>query len=575
MSQKHEINKFFTDTKILSKLFFFRFFRNELMPFENESEFNFIVVLSIISALGLFFTFNLLFKYVFVPENGNSWLEKSYIILIFMLMVGFITLIEWDVLFPDKIDYSVLGTLPIEARTIFISKFISFLLFVTLFAFSANVFSAFFFPVFLGVYYNSSSPLFFIRFFLVHLVSALFAGMLIFFSLLILRGVFTIIFPLKFYKKISSSVKGILLVFILTIFAYIPQINKMLNETMHSGDKSKLFYFPNMWFTGLYEYLLGRNFIFYKRLSTIAIYSLLLTFFLSVGVFLISYLKYSKTGFSCSEGGEIKNRFKVKLKEIFNSIFLKNPTEKAIYYFLKKSLNRSSKQKLKVYAYSAVGIGIIISKYITEHSYLNHHKKFFEWHSVVFSAPFIFFLFLLIGLRSASNIPINPESNWIFKLTENKNKKFYIRAIHKSIFFQNIIPLMIFFSLFYSFIWNFKKSMLFTLYILFIIFIVEQLIFLNIKFIPYTRISLPGKSTHKLLLVPYFLLFLIYISSTSYFGYWLCVYPELYYKNFLFLSIPFTLIFLLMKKFFEKENFNLVFEEEPEPVMLNFHPVKY
>ena len=75
---KETIKREYDKIKRLTSLFFLRFFRNESMPFENESEFNLIVILSIISILGLFFTYNMLFRYIFVPENWNSWYEKSY-----------------------------------------------------------------------------------------------------------------------------------------------------------------------------------------------------------------------------------------------------------------------------------------------------------------------------------------------------------------------------------------------------------------------------------------------------------------------------------------------------------------
>jgi len=568
------MKKLITQIRRLTELFFIRFFRNDSMPFENESEANIIVILSIICMLGFFFTYNMLLHYIFTPENGNSWNEKSQIILIFMLMIGFITLLEWEVLLPDKNDYIVLTPLPVNPNIIFISKFLSFILFVALFAFSANLLSAFFFPVFLSAFYKGGTAFYFIYFFFVHLLVAFSANIFVFFVLLSLKGILMIFLPMRIYRKISSIMQGGLMIIMLSIYAFIPKMCSILFELMKKGDK-RVLYYPQMWFTGLYEYLLGRRTPVYAKLSSFALYSLLASFILAIIVFSFSYAKHAKNA------GEVLNRKKINkqpiysfFRKIFNFMFLKDQTEKAVFYFMNKTLKRSGKHRVKLFGFMAAAIAIIVSKFVTEQRTMEYIKQLGEWHKVIYSLPFIIWFFLIIGLRAVSNHPVSPSSNWIFRLTENKDKRPYRRGVHKTIILSNIIPIFLILLLFYSFIFGFEKALIFNLYSLFIGFLMEEILFFNIKIIPYTCVSLPGKGNLKLFFIVYLLIFLLYVSVTGYFGYWIIEVPSLF-KNFVLVAVISLFVLFFIKKIFEKPNFDLVFEEEEEEVMLSFHPVKY
>jgi len=565
---KKRMGKIIKKIKILVNLFFLRFFRNENMPFENEAEAKFIFILVLFSVLSLFFSFNLLFKYVFVPENGNSWQEKSQIILIFMLVIGFITVLEWDVLLPDKSDFYVLGPLPLGKGIILSSKFISFLSFVGLFAFTTNFLSALFFPVFLTAFYSHSSPFFFILFSIVHLIISFLANIFTFFFFLFISNFLFILLPSKFFKKVSSMVRGMVMIAILSIYAFLPELYSFLPEMVNRGDK-RIFYFPHLWFTGFYENLLGRSNSLTVKMSRLSILSVIVVLFLSFITYGIAFYKNTRSVSKSREGSSFaKKHPSYSISRIFHNLLFKSQPEKAIFYFLKKTLKRSEKHRVKLYSFLAVSIGIIISKYLTEQNLLKNVSNFKEWSKVIYSAPFIIWFFYMAGLRSIANNPYNPSANWIFKITEKKDKAIYHRAIHKFNILQNIIPISLLLFLFYLFVWDIKKSLIITFFSFFAAFFIEEILFFNIKKIPYTCISLPDKGNLKMLFIPYLLLFLFYTQAMGYFSYWIVEYPH-YFKNLLYIGILLLLFLFIIKRIFEKREFSLVFEEEPEPEFLS------
>ena len=111
-------------TFILVRHFFFRLFNNDFIAFEDQMKEKTLSFLALTAIFSAHIANTNLMKYMFVPDEGISWVEKCYFISFVMVLMGFITLFEWDVLFPDERDFANLIILPIKLRTIFVSKFI-------------------------------------------------------------------------------------------------------------------------------------------------------------------------------------------------------------------------------------------------------------------------------------------------------------------------------------------------------------------------------------------------------------------------------------------------------------------
>ncbi|MCU0243290.1 MAG: hypothetical protein MUE80_00750, partial [Acidobacteria bacterium] len=119
---------------LLTRHFFERLFHNDLVEFEDQMKERLIVALALLAVFFFWASELMLFKYHFVPDTGRSWQEKSYLLTLMMLVFGVITLLEWDVLFPDRRDFLNLAPLPVRLRTVFAAKLASFVLFAATFS---------------------------------------------------------------------------------------------------------------------------------------------------------------------------------------------------------------------------------------------------------------------------------------------------------------------------------------------------------------------------------------------------------------------------------------------------------
>ena len=66
------------------------------------------------------------------------WSDRCLYLSFSMLVMGAVTVLEWDALFPDRRDYATLTPLPISSRTIFLGKVGALALFLVAFTVAVN-----------------------------------------------------------------------------------------------------------------------------------------------------------------------------------------------------------------------------------------------------------------------------------------------------------------------------------------------------------------------------------------------------------------------------------------------------
>src|SRR5450755_89002 len=139
----------------LARHFFSRFFDNDLVALgESAGDMRATVVniLAMLAAPGMLLPFLFLSKYVKLQDapmyvrDLASLGEKEFFICFSMTVMGLVTVIEWEMLFPDRRDYANLTPLPIRLRTMFGAKIAALLAFLAIFSLAINAFSPLMFP---------------------------------------------------------------------------------------------------------------------------------------------------------------------------------------------------------------------------------------------------------------------------------------------------------------------------------------------------------------------------------------------------------------------------------------------
>jgi len=145
--------------------------------------------------------------------------DKCYFLWVFMLLLGFLTVVEWDVIFPDRRDYINIVPLPVRVRTLFLAKSASFFLFIGIYSAAAHSLASFSFGYFL-TRFRSGSPLFILRYMGAHLIAGSAANIFLFFLCVFIQGLLMSLLSYGLYRRISLLLRFVLstsIVFLLIV----------------------------------------------------------------------------------------------------------------------------------------------------------------------------------------------------------------------------------------------------------------------------------------------------------------------------------------------------------------------
>ncbi len=558
---------------ILVRHFYRRLFINDVVFFEEQMKEKVIAVLAIFAVFSAHLSHRLLWKYVWIPDAGISWVEKCYFMFFLMVLMGLIAVLEWDAIFLDSRDYSNLLSLPVKIRNLFSAKFASVWFFVFMFYLVVNSLSTILFWFYLPQW-QSSSIFYGLRFMLIHWISAFAASFFAFFILGFFMGTLISIFGYKIFNQISALLRPVLIVFFVFILVFIvaESVGRFLLFSdfplLKESNSLFLYLFPPMWFTGLYEVLTGNRDSLFLALSVFAVFAFILP---PLAFYLTGTLGYGRYMTKMQEEKKKTmhlGKLKKSLLKIFNKLFLKNHVQKAVFYFFGKILKKSILHKMRLATYLAASIAVILVFLVSSAGII---QTLSSVSTAFLSIPMILSFFLLVGMRSIVNIPITVEANWIFRLTETKDKKDYFTGLKKGIFFFVLFPLFVLLFLFYSFLWNWQIAFFHCLYGILVSLLLMEVLFYNYRKIPFACSYLPGKGKLHYFWALYLVFFLVYAFLLSYIEYKILNSP-------LYLILSYGVIFILIaalkasKKYLLPKKLEIMYEEFPEPAMVTLTP---
>ena len=243
----------------LVRHFFGRFFDNEFVAQNSDMQVTVTKILALLAVPGAMYP---CFRYIaylqldaYPPEARLPilWFDRSFFICFSMLVMGGITVLEWDALFPDRRDYASLIPLPIRSRTMFLAKVGALALFLVAFTFVVNFVSIVFFPL---ISYRGS-PFGLFGAIWAQGVSVLAATTFVFVSMIALEGILMNVLSVRWFQKASVYVQCAMVFGLLSLFFIFPKTALSISYMKAHHTTAGLFAFPPMWFLGLNEWLLG------------------------------------------------------------------------------------------------------------------------------------------------------------------------------------------------------------------------------------------------------------------------------------------------------------------------------
>jgi hypothetical protein len=184
--------------RILVDHFFRRFFDSDTVQIDGETQTTVVRAASAIAVPGLMIAFFLQNQYPRRTQWGAIEDEYFFVLLTFVVM-GAVAIFEWEMLFPDRLDFLVLSPLPIKLFQMLTAKVIALFGFLTLFLFSSAVFGTILLPMI--------TKGDFFRQFYAHSIAVFMAGLFASLFFLALGGVLLCVLGAARFRVISPLVQ--------------------------------------------------------------------------------------------------------------------------------------------------------------------------------------------------------------------------------------------------------------------------------------------------------------------------------------------------------------------------------
>src|ERR1035441_1463733 len=528
---ENEISQF----RELARHFFSRFFDNDLVAINADNadmRATVVNILAMLAAPGMLLPFLFMSKYVKLQDapmyvrDLASLGEKEFFICLSMTVMGLVTVIEWEMLFPDRRDYANLTPLPIRLRTMFAAKVAALLAFLTIFSVAINAFSPVMFP---AVVIQKGSVLAVIPFARCHIVSILAANTFVFFLCVAVQGILMNVLGYRLFRRVSPYVQFALVALLILMFLLSGRIVSELQ--VHAAiNPAAVYAFPPLWFLGLYQTQLGWTNPVFRELAASARMAAGWTTAGALATYLLSYKRHvTRSLESADEFSTVPSAMEAFVCRLLDRFVVRDGWQQAAFYFIWKTLTRSRRHKLLFAAYVAVGCGPV-------------------FRGLVFA------------------VPAELRANWIFQVSDRGEARRCLAGVRKAMIVLGVVPLFALLLPLHVLFWGWRTAALHMLFGTVVALLLVEVLLVSFEKFPFTCSYLPGKANLKVSWPLYLFGFTTYVSGFLALEHWMLQRPV----RFAWLAAVIALVHVALAIYRWRvvgHDVALVFDEQPEPLV--------
>lgn len=347
------------------------------------------------------------------PSDGGPppyWLQVNHHFFFMMfsfVAMGLATVFEWDQLFPDLLDVSVLGTLPISQIKTFLARVGAIAVFVAGFLFGANFLAPIVLPI-------ATDPPNLLPFLAGHLVGVGAAG--IFAALLVLftQSALLMLLGERWFRRFSLALQGALVTAFLLCLLLFPVLSGVVPTLLGSAQRYAL-WFPPFWFLGIDQHLLegAAGNPVYARLAGIGFASLAALGALTALTYPVAYLRKVRALVEGSASRSRLGRIAPPWRGLLHITCVRPPVRRAVFHFIGQTLQRVPRYQIYLAMYGGVGFSVVIAT-ILRLGVRNGHIAFAISSDGLRTALGVVAFWIVAGLRTAFASAGNEKGSWIF-----------------------------------------------------------------------------------------------------------------------------------------------------------------
>jgi hypothetical protein len=492
----------------MTRNFFARFFENDLLSPQADFQATLSQTLGLLASPGLLAPLLLMPLLMMDAEAARSWNIKLIFVFFSMLVMGVLSILEWDALMLDHRDQAILMPLPVRPRTIFAAKFGALAVFLVIFSLDVNAGSILLLPP-LETQGQMNGLVNLARYTVAHAAGTIGASTFTFLLIVSLQGVLINALRPKWYRRISTGIQVISVLVMLAALFFFPAILEEMPRWKQEGA-AIAWWFPPMWFVGVSQVLEGTADPVFRSLARIALYGLCVASAASVAAYAVAYGRYTRASLEGAVDAPRKSsrRLGGSWASMIRAL-LRNPLERATFRFTLRTMLRSPKHRLILAAYVGTGLALVL-----EESVALGLERGQQWKPaqevVMLSLPLVISFFLLSGMRFIFNIPSELSANWIFQITERGEKADYLAGVRASMLLLVVAPVAAAVLIAYSVLFDPGTAIVHAVYCSLLSLLVAEALLWRLEKLPFTCSYVPGRVPVVGLLVGYWVAFMFY-----------------------------------------------------------------
>jgi hypothetical protein len=348
------------------------------------------------------------------------WVQVNhhfFFVLYSFVVMGLITVFEWDLFFPDLLDVVVLGTLPVAQRRVFLGRAAAIGIFIVGFLFDANFLAPLLLPA-------ATDPPHIVGFLAGHLAAVAAGGLFGAGSVVALQSVLLAVMGERLFRRISLVLQGAAVTALVMLLLSFPVLSGVTPKLLQSHNGAVL-WFPPYWFLGMYQTLLeGSSALpIFHELSRIGLTALLCAAVIGVVAYPVAYLRRVKYLLEGAPPRARRNGLVTPFNRLLHLIAVRRPNGRAVFHFINQTLFRVPRYRIYLVLYGGVGLSVVIAT-VLRLTVVNGQLRAEASADGIRAAVGIVAFWITTGLRTAFVSSGNQQGSWIYRFTHGRPAHF-------------------------------------------------------------------------------------------------------------------------------------------------------
>jgi hypothetical protein len=413
--------------KLLVRHLLDRFFNNEIVSVDGET---LPLIMTVAWAIALptlvatIFLFPAYHAFAPKPPRPPFWgrVADHYVFVMYAWVVmGAITVFEWDLLVPNVLDVFVLSVLPIADRRLLLARVAAILIFLGLFLLGTSSLGIIFFPL-------ATDPADALSAYAAHFVAVTAAGLCGASLVLALQGLLISLLGARLFRVISSFLQSLVVMVLSIVLFLFPVLSQSLEPLIQSGGTA-VRWFPPFWFLGVYESISAGPSALpaFTQLAHTGYQATALLMALAIITYPLAYARSTRQAVEGSIARNTGSLFVQPAIRVLHATLVRTPPRRAVYHFISQTLFRSQRHRLYLAMYAGVGIALACVWVVVFRVEGDHIRVTISSSGVRLAVPAMAF-WIVAGLCTSLLSPADPAGSWVFRLIHGKASSDHLAA---------------------------------------------------------------------------------------------------------------------------------------------------